>query len=45
MHSQTSEAGRYEVKFGHGTFIIIDTPGFGDTGGPQIDKANFEKIK
>jgi predicted GTPase len=43
--SQTSEAITYEFKIGHGTFRIIDTPGFGDTRGIEVDEENVEKIK
>jgi len=45
MASKTSEAGRYELNFGHGKFTIIDTPGFGDSRGMDVDAEHFEKIK
>jgi len=45
MASKTSDAGRYEVIIGHAKFTIIDTPGFGDSRGMEVDKEHFEKIK
>ena len=45
MASKTSDAARYEIKIGQGTFIIIDTPGFGDSRGTKTDDKHFLKIK
>ena len=45
MASKTSEAGKYEMKIGHGNFTIIDTPGFGDSRGIDVDAEHFNKIK
>jgi len=45
MTSKTSSAVRYEMKIGHGNFTIIDTPGFGDSRGIDVDCDYFEKIK
>ena len=45
MASQTSEAKKYKIKIGHANFTIIDTPGFGDSRGEEVDKQNFEEIK
>jgi hypothetical protein len=44
MASKTSDAKRYAIKIGHVNLTVIDTPGFGDTRGPNVDKENFEKI-
>lgn len=45
MVSRTSEAVRYELKIGHVKLTIIDTPGFGDSRGTEVDSQNFDKIK
>ena len=45
MASKTSDAVKYEIKIGHGTFTFIDTPGFGDTRGIPYDKLHAEKIR
>jgi hypothetical protein len=38
MQSQTSDALKYTIKIGDGTFTFIDTPGFGDTRGFEFDE-------
>jgi hypothetical protein len=45
MASKTSDANKYKIRIGHANFTIIDTPGFGDTRGMDVDKKNFELIK
>ena len=45
MASKTSDAAKYELIMGHGKFTIIDTPGFGDSRGTEVDIKHFEKIK
>lgn len=45
MVSKTSEAVKYEVNIGHAKLTIIDTPGFGDSRGLEVDSQNFDKIK
>jgi len=45
MDSKTRDAGKYVIKIGYATFTIIDTPGFGDTGGMIVDQEHFDKIK
>ena len=45
MASKTSDVRKYEVKVGHALFTIIDTPGFGDSRGMDVDAEHFEKIK
>ena len=45
-HSQTSEVTVYNIKGLDGTIIqIIDTPGFGDTGGIKKDIEITQKIR
>ena len=38
MTSKTSGVAKYEFKIGHANITIIDTPGFGDSRGTEIDK-------
>lgn len=45
MASQTSAAKKYKFKIGHANLTIIDTPGFGDSRGMDVDQQNFERIK
>jgi hypothetical protein len=45
MASKTSDAARYTFKFGCAEIIVIDTPGFGDSRGTDVDDDHFEKIK
>ena len=45
MDYQTSDANEYKLKIGHANFTIIDTPGFGDSRGMEVDQQNFELIK
>lgn len=45
MASKTSDAKKYKIKIGHVNLTIIDTPGFGDSRGMEVDRQNFEKIK
>ena len=45
MASKTSDAKKYKRKIGKVNLTIIDTPGFGDTRGTEVDNQNFEKIK
>ena len=45
MESKTSDAVKYTIEIGHGTFTFIDTPGFGDTRGMCFDKTQAEKIR
>jgi hypothetical protein len=45
MESKTSDAVKYTIEIGLGTFTFIDTPGFGDTRGIWFDKAQGEKIR
>ena len=35
--SKTSGVAKYELKIGHANITIIDTPGFGDSRGVDID--------
>lgn len=45
-HSQTSEVSIYNIKAPDGTIIqIVDTPGFGDTGGIKEDIKITQKIR
>jgi predicted GTPase len=37
MASKTSDAKTYRFKIGHGSFTVIDTPGFGDTRGEHAN--------
>ena len=45
MTSKTSDAVKYIFKIGHAIFTVIDTPGFGDSRGMDMDATHFEKIK
>ena len=45
MASQTSFAKKYKTRIGHANLTIIDTPGFGDSRGIDVDNQNFERIK
>lgn len=45
MASKTCSANVYEIKIGKVNLIILDTPGFGDTRGSNVDKENSEKIR
>ena len=45
MASKTSDAKKYKIKIGNVNLTIIDTPGFCDTRGDEVDRLNFEKIK
>jgi predicted GTPase len=38
MASKTSKAKKYYIKIGHVSLTIIDTPGFGDSRGPDVDE-------
>ncbi len=37
MASKTSDAKRYAIKIGHVNLTVIDTPGFGDSRGTDVD--------
>lgn len=41
MASKTSDARRYGFKIGHAEFTVIDTPGFGDSRGMDVDTEHF----
>ena len=45
MESQTSEVVKYEIRIGHAKFTLMDTPGFGDTRGNEIDEEQADKIR
>jgi hypothetical protein len=45
MASKTSDAARYTFKIGYAEITVIDTPGFGDSRGMDVDAEHFEKIK
>ena len=44
MESKTTKSFMYKVQFDDVTIGIIDTPGFGDTRGFDIDKRNVKDI-
>jgi hypothetical protein len=39
--SKTSGVAKYEIKIGYANITIIDTPGFGDSRGNNIDEGHL----
>ena len=44
MASKTSGCEKYQVKIGKARITIIDTPGFGDSRGVQLDDEHVKMI-
>ena len=45
MTSKTSSSSKYRIQIGKATFTFIDTPGFGDTRGMQVDELQADNIR
>jgi predicted GTPase len=44
MASKTSGCAKYKIKIGEAKLTIIDTPGFGDSRGVELDDEHVKKI-
>eukprot|EP00929_Paragymnodinium_shiwhaense_P109722 TRINITY_DN76219_c0_g1_i1.p1 TRINITY_DN76219_c0_g1~~TRINITY_DN76219_c0_g1_i1.p1 ORF type:complete len:829 (-),score=117.61 TRINITY_DN76219_c0_g1_i1:2-2488(-) len=44
MASKTSDAQAYSIKLGNVSLTVVDTPGFGDSRGLEVDEAHVKRV-